>query len=72
MDESEVERGMMTGAVLLESRLAMIRRQVGGAAASPRECEDCGDDIPEARLRAAPGARRCVDCQGRCERQPWN
>lgn len=27
-------------------------------------CADCGDDIPIARLRAYPGAMRCVTCQG--------
>lgn len=26
-------------------------------------CEDCGDEIPFARLRANPGATRCVPCQ---------
>ena len=26
-------------------------------------CIDCGDDIPEARRRALPGARTCVKCQ---------
>ena len=26
-------------------------------------CEECGEDIPVARLRAVPTARRCVDCQ---------
>lgn len=26
-------------------------------------CIDCGDDIPVARLRAYPGASRCVRCQ---------
>jgi DnaK suppressor protein len=26
-------------------------------------CEECGDDIPFARLRAYPGAIRCVPCQ---------
>lgn len=26
-------------------------------------CEDCGDDIPVERLRAHPGAIRCVPCQ---------
>lgn len=28
-----------------------------------RECEDCGDEIPEARRLAVPGVRRCVGCQ---------
>ncbi|RPI44341.1 MAG: TraR/DksA family transcriptional regulator [Betaproteobacteria bacterium] len=27
-------------------------------------CADCGDDIPVERLRAYPGAVRCVACQG--------
>ena len=27
-------------------------------------CEDCGEEIPEARRRAVPGVRRCVRCQG--------
>ena len=26
-------------------------------------CSDCGDEIPEARLRANPAAVRCIDCQ---------
>ena len=29
----------------------------------PRLCEDCGRNIPEQRLRAVPGAVRCVPCQ---------
>jgi RNA polymerase-binding transcription factor DksA len=27
-------------------------------------CEDCGTDIPVARLRAQPAALRCIACQG--------
>jgi phage/conjugal plasmid C-4 type zinc finger TraR family protein len=26
-------------------------------------CVECGDNIPEARRRALPGARTCVPCQ---------
>lgn len=26
-------------------------------------CVECGEDIPEARRRALPGARTCVACQ---------
>ncbi|HWW55513.1 MAG TPA: DksA/TraR family C4-type zinc finger protein [Sphingopyxis sp.] len=26
-------------------------------------CEDCGNDIPEARRKALPGIRTCVTCQ---------
>ena len=26
-------------------------------------CAECGDEIPEARRRALPGVRTCVECQ---------
>jgi len=26
-------------------------------------CIDCGELVPEARQRAVPGCRRCVECQ---------
>jgi phage/conjugal plasmid C-4 type zinc finger TraR family protein len=26
-------------------------------------CDDCGNEIPESRRRAMPGARTCVPCQ---------
>lgn len=34
-----------------------------------RECEDCGEAIPEARRRAVPGVRRCVACQAEADGQ---
>lgn len=33
----------------------------------PRQCVDCGDDIPLERLMAAPGATRCLYCQQQME-----
>lgn len=35
-----------------------------------RECEDCGEDIPEARRAALPGARTCIRCQSERDRRP--
>ena len=32
-----------------------------------RDCAECGEPIPAARLRALPGARRCVGCQREAE-----
>jgi phage/conjugal plasmid C-4 type zinc finger TraR family protein len=32
------------------------------------DCSVCGDEIPERRRRAKPGARTCIDCQRRLER----
>lgn len=42
---------------LLHSRRSTV------AVSSAEYCEDCGDDIPPARRRAAPGCTRCIDCQ---------
>ena len=33
------------------------------------DCEDCGDEIPEARRRAMPSTKRCITCQTRAERR---
>lgn len=30
-------------------------------------CEDCGEEIPEARRRAVAGVRRCVACQSEAD-----
>ena len=30
-------------------------------------CEDCGEEIPEARRLAVPGVRRCVACQSEAD-----
>jgi phage/conjugal plasmid C-4 type zinc finger TraR family protein len=27
------------------------------------ECEDCAEEIPQARREAVPGVRRCIACQ---------
>jgi phage/conjugal plasmid C-4 type zinc finger TraR family protein len=32
-------------------------------------CEECGNDIPEARQRAIPGVRLCVLCQSELDEQ---
>lgn len=32
------------------------------------ECIDCGTRIPEARLKAAPEAARCIPCQEKAEK----
>lgn len=34
---------------------------------SARECEECGEPIPQPRREALPGVRRCVSCQSAAE-----
>ncbi|CDH68947.1 hypothetical protein P38_0622 [Pseudomonas aeruginosa MH38] len=48
---------------LLAARPALAIRE------SAEDCEDCGEPIPQARRRAAPGCSRCIDCQDRHERR---
>ncbi|MBN1240867.1 MAG: DksA/TraR family C4-type zinc finger protein [Gammaproteobacteria bacterium] len=35
---------------------------------SLRRCEECGEEIPEARRRALPGVRRCLGCQAELDK----
>ncbi|MBY8976202.1 DksA/TraR family C4-type zinc finger protein [Rhodobacteraceae bacterium NNCM2] len=48
-------------------RLQSRRRPVGD---SLTECAECGDPIPEARRRAVPGVKLCMDCQMDREAKP--
>lgn len=42
-----------------------LRASAGSA--SLLQCQDCGEDIPEARRSAVAGCRRCIDCQTMAE-----
>lgn len=44
-----------------------IRAQSQGPSAE--ECDECGEPIPEARRKAIPGVRFCVDCKEMAERR---
>ncbi|MDX1557526.1 MAG: DksA/TraR family C4-type zinc finger protein, partial [Marinobacter sp.] len=35
---------------------------------SAEECDECGAPIPEARRKAIPGVRFCIDCQSAHEK----
>jgi len=32
-------------------------------------CEECGEKIPEARRKAVPGVRLCIECQSEMEKE---
>jgi len=51
----------------LEGQIARVRSEAAGANEGPRECEDCGEPIPDARRRAMPGCTRCIRCQEKFE-----
>ena len=33
-------------------------------------CAECGEEIPEARRRAVPGTRTCIECQSARDARP--
>ncbi len=50
----------------VESEVSRARSQLAKGE-SLKSCEDCGEEIPEARRRAVPGVRRCVQCQAEAD-----
>jgi len=52
----------------VEDALQRIRNN-RPAGESRRQCEDCGEDIPQARREAVPGVRLCVTCQSEHDRE---
>ncbi|MDI5933230.1 MULTISPECIES: DksA/TraR family C4-type zinc finger protein [Halomonas] len=36
---------------------------------SLKHCEECGDEIPQARREAVPGVRLCIACQSERDKQ---
>jgi len=49
-------------------RISEIRAAARAEGEGEIYCEDCGEEIPEARRRAAPGCSRCISCQQDFER----
>ncbi|MNU42698.1 hypothetical protein D3C71_314630 [compost metagenome] len=43
--------------------------RLDGPPAEARDCDDCADAIEPDRLKAVPGARRCVFCEEARERR---
>ena len=48
--------------------VALARSRIGHGE-SLSHCEECGNDIPEARQQAIPGVRLCVVCQSELDEQ---
>jgi len=51
-----------------ELRRLHLRRQPQGESLS--HCAECEEEIPEARRRAVPGVKLCVDCQAGRDARP--
>ncbi|PTA90979.1 conjugal transfer protein TraR [Kluyvera sp. Nf5] len=56
---------------LAQQRLdqAIQAHRIDRNAESATHCEECGDEIEEARRRAVPGCRMCSSCQADAEKR---
>ena len=70
-NEEEAEMGQLHAIHNNLNAVAGVRRKLEEQAAKPsaEECEECGDEIPEARRLAVPGVQLCVFCQEKHERR---
>ncbi len=63
--EQEVEASTELYLEEEERRILEALRAIAGGTYG--RCVDCGNQIPDERLRAVPEAIRCIDCQRRLE-----
>ena len=70
-NRAEEELGQIHAIHLNMNAVADVQRRLAEQAAQPslEECEECGDEIPEARRLAIPGCRLCVFCKEKQERR---
>lgn len=48
----------------LQRQAAIQAHRIDHNAVSAEHCEECGEDIPQARRVAVPGCQTCAECQG--------
>ena len=66
----EQELAQISSLMENEAALRKAREALAQQASRPSlsECEQCGDDISEARQKAVPGVRLCIECATLSER----
>ncbi|MEJ1990826.1 MAG: DksA/TraR family C4-type zinc finger protein [Maritimibacter sp.] len=47
----------------ISEELERMRARTEPVGESLTECAECGEEIPEARRKARPGVKLCIDCQ---------
>jgi len=59
----EIDRAQERDEFFRELALSQRRGGVTPPETTATHCFECGEEIPEGRRRAVPGARLCVSCQ---------
>jgi len=57
--QDQIDDTVKDAVLAARARLAAAASETGGET----HCVECGEEIPEGRRRALPGARTCVACQ---------
>ena len=70
-NEEEAEMAQLHSIHLHMNAVADVRRKLEKQANEPslEFCDECGDEIPEARRIAVKGCKLCIDCQTLTERK---
>ena len=64
-NESEEDMGQLHAIHNNMNHIADVNRQLAEQAKKPsaKECQECGEEIPEGRRISVPGVQYCVACQ---------
>ena len=54
----------------IADELARLKSRAGPVGESLARCAECDEEIPEARRRALPGVKLCIDCQQERDARP--
>jgi phage/conjugal plasmid C-4 type zinc finger TraR family protein len=69
-NQEETEIAQINNLQRNQQAISGIRQQLEKQRLKPSAefCEECGEDIPQARRTAVPGVQLCIYCQSKLER----
>lgn len=70
-NEEEAEVAQINTLIMNDNAIHKVRDALAKQAKEPslEECEECGEEIPEARRIAVPGCKLCIYCKEKSERR---
>ena len=73
-NEEEAEIAQIQSLLSNQNAVSAVQQQLAKQRAQPSAefCEECGEDIPQARRELVPGVQLCIYCQTKLERVKAN